>query len=114
MIFGDKALGKLADLWAELKEAKPEEKEGIKKKINDIEQWCIDNKFGGFKEITDWTKPMKSKKKKDGFNSFNFENDKGFTTFGNMVLPKHQFCKCGIYNDNSIITASEGFIVWKT
>lgn len=106
-------MGKLSDLWADLKaEKNVNEQNIIKGKINQIEAWCIEKGFGGIKEQTDWTKPMK--KKKDGFNSFNFDNDKGFTTFGNMILPKHEFCKCGIYNDNSIITASEGFIVWKT
>ena len=56
-------MGKLADLWAELAALeKLEDKERIQKKINGIEQWCIDNKFGNFKELTDWSKPVKKKK----------------------------------------------------
>jgi len=112
VIFGSKALGKLADLWAELKTAKPEEKDEIKKKINDIEQWCIDNNFGNFKEITDWSKPQKTKKKKsDPARSFSFTEENGFITVGNLILPKHEFCKgCGLYKDNGLIWSSEGII----
>ena len=73
-------MGKLADLWAELATLeKLEDKERVQKKINGIEQWCIDNKFGNFKELTDWTKPCsgsammihtrsKSEKQKRGTN----------------------------------------------
>lgn len=109
-------MGKLADLWKELKDTKSEsERNIIKEKINQIEQWCIDNNFGDFKTITDWSKPQfPKKKKKDGHMSFSLGTDKGFCSYGNMILPKYHFCKCGIYNNNDLITAKEGFIIWKT
>lgn len=55
-------MGKLKDLWAELKECKPEEKAAIQKKINGIEKWMIENKIGTIKEITDWNKESSTKK----------------------------------------------------
>ena len=56
---------------------------------------------------------MKKKKESGGVGSYNFASDDGFTQFGCMILPKHEFCKCGIYKENGLISASEGFIVWK-
>jgi hypothetical protein len=104
-------MGKLADLWAELKEAKPEHKDEIKKKINAIEQWCIDNKFGDFKEITDWNKPMKKKKKSGSFEPMSFTEDNGFITVGNFILPMSDFCShCGIYKYNGLIAMNGEFI----
>jgi hypothetical protein len=107
-------MGKLSDLWGELKVAKSEsEKTEIKKKINDIEAWCIEKGFGGIKEQTDWNKPMKSKKKdKDTFRTFSFTEEAGFVTIGNFILPQHKFCKCGLYKDNVLISVNGGFITW--
>lgn len=54
-------MGKLKDLWAELKDCKDEiRKSDIQKKINSIEKWMIDNNIGSIKEITDWTKQKTS------------------------------------------------------
>ena len=104
-------MGKLADLWAELKVAKPEEKDAIKQKINGIEQWCIDNKFGGFESITDWNKPMKKKKKGGSFEPMSFTEDNGFITVGNFILPMSDFCShCGIYKYNGLIAMNGEFI----
>lgn len=108
-----KTMGKLSELWAELAAEKNiNEQNIIKGKINQIEGWCIEKGFGGIKEKTDWSKPMK--KKKDGNAYFNISTDKGFCTFGNMVLPRHDFCKCGLYKHSGLITATDGFIIWKT
>ena len=69
-------MGKLSDLWASLRECKPEERDGIQKQINSTEQWCIDKGFAGIKEITDWSK-FKQKK------SFRFESNR----CGNFNIP---------------------------
>jgi hypothetical protein len=105
-------MGKLSDLWGELKTVKSEsEKTEIKKKINDIEAWCIEKGFGGIKEQTDWTKKTFKKKKNSYGSDSSFTEAAGFVTVGNLILPKHQFCpKCKLYKDNGLIWSSEGII----
>jgi hypothetical protein len=94
-------MGKLADLWTELGKAPPDEKDAIRKKINGIEQWCINNNFGNFKEITDWKKTRKGKKSE----LFGFTEISGFITVGNFILPMRDFCSnCGMYKDNGLIS----------
>ena len=91
-------MGKLADLWAELSTLeKLEDKERVQKKINGIEQWCIDNKFGNFKELTDWTKPIKKKKGSGGsYEPFSFKSP-DFIYCGHFIKPYKHFCRrCGL------------------
>jgi len=103
-------MGKLADLWTELKNAKPDEKEAIQKKINSIEQWCIDNKFGGFESVTDWNKPRKKKVKND-FRSFTFEEPQ-FVSCGQFIKPSRDFCpRCHI--DLVGLCLYNGQMLWK-
>ena len=108
-------MGKLSDLWAELKTAKsPEDKKEIQEKINAIERWCIEKGFGGIKAETDWSKPIKKKKKEDSpFRTFSFTEEAGFVTVGRFILPRHEFCEqCGIYKDNGLISVNDGLITW--
>ncbi len=52
----------LKEEWAKLASATADQKKPIQDKINSIEKWCINNKIGNFKEITDFSKPFKMKK----------------------------------------------------
>ena len=90
-----KAMGKLADLWKLLGNTKDAEaKEEIRNKINGIEKWCIDNKFGGFTEVTDFTKP-----KKVVTGPFT-----DHVMCGNFMIPLNQFCcKCGLDTQGSLM-----------
>ena len=90
-----KTMGKLADLWKLLGNTKDAEaKEEIRNKINGIEKWCIDNKFGGFTEVTDFTKP-----KKVVTGPFT-----DHVMCGNFMIPLNQFCcKCGLDNQGSLM-----------
>ena len=90
-----KAMGKLADLWKLLGNTKDAEaKEEIRQKINGIEKWCIDNKFGGFTEVTDFTKP-----KKVVTGPFT-----DHVMCGNFMIPLNQFCcKCGLDTQGSLM-----------
>jgi hypothetical protein len=70
-------MGKLSDLWGDLKaESDPDKIKDIQKQINGLEQWCITKGFAGIKEITDWTK-SKSKK------TYRFESVKD----GGLLIP---------------------------
>ena len=90
-----KTMGKLADLWKLLGNTKDAEaKEEIRQKINGIEKWCIDNKFGGFTEVTDFTKP-----KKVVTGPFT-----DHVMCGNFMIPLNQFCcKCGLDTQGSLM-----------
>ena len=56
-------MGKLSNLWGELKVCYNEErKQIIKVEINNLERWCIEKGFAGIKEITDFTKTFQTKK----------------------------------------------------
>ena len=53
-------MGKLKDLWGELRTTKDSVKrKEIQKNINDIEQWMIDSKIGTITEKTDWSNTIK-------------------------------------------------------
>jgi len=61
----------------------------IEKKINDIEQWCIDKKIAGIKRLTTWTKG--DGKKKD------YWNCRSYTCCGwTLNMNTHRICRnCG-------------------
>jgi hypothetical protein len=91
-------LGKLKDLWAELSTTEDsEKKKEIRKKINSIEQWMIDNKIGSIKEITDWTK-TKDKKvyrfeaSRDGGLNIPENTRTGNDRCGACKFNKHSYC----------------------
>ena len=88
-------MGKLADLWKLLGNTQDAEaKEEIRNKINGIEKWCIDNKFGGFTEITDFTKPKKVM-------TGPFEDH---IMCGNFMIPLNQFCdRCGLDTQGNLM-----------
>ena len=88
-------MGKLADLWKLLGNTQDAEaKEEIRNKINGIEKWCIDNKFGGFTEVTDFTKPKKA-------TSGPFVDH---IMCGNFMVHVNQFCcKCGLDTQGSLM-----------
>jgi hypothetical protein len=92
-------MGKLADLWKLLGNTKDAEaKEEIRNKINGIEKWCIDNKFGGFTEVTDFTKGS-NKPKKVVTGPFT-----DHVMCGNFMIPLNQFCcKCGLDTQGSLM-----------
>ncbi len=94
-----KTMGKLADLWKLLGNTKDAEaKEEIRNKINGIEKWCIDNKFGGFTEVTDFTKP-----KNVTIGPFT-----DHVQCGNFMIPLNQFCcKCGLDTQGSLMINHE-------
>ncbi len=94
-----KTMGKLADLWKLLGNTKDAEaKEEIRQKINGIEKWCIDNKFGGFTEVTDFTKGS-NKPKKVVTGPF-----ADHVMCGNFMIPLNQFCfKCGLDTQGSLM-----------
>ena len=94
-----KTMGKLADLWKLLGNTQDAEaKEEIRQKINGIEKWCIDNKFGGFTEVTDFTKP-----KKVVTGPF-----ADYITCGNFMIPLNQFCsKCGLDTQGNLMINHE-------
>jgi hypothetical protein len=95
-------MGKLADLWKLLGNTQDAEaKEEIRNKINGIEKWCIDNKFGGFTEVTDFSKPKKTDKHGP------FTNH---AVCGNFMIPLSQFCsKCGL-DTQGILMTNHGLI----
>lgn len=86
-------MGKLSDLWGQLKTCKEEDRELIQKKINDIEKWMIENGYGNIKEITDW----KSKKK-----TYRFE-DSRMGNYGQPALSYIGRDRCGAcrYNNHT-------------
>jgi len=88
-------MGKLADLWKLLGNTQDKEaKEEIRNKINGIEKWCIDNKFGGFTEVTDFSKPKKA-------TSGPFVDH---IMCGNFMVHVNQFCcKCGLDTQGSLM-----------
>ena len=49
-------MGKLSDLWEQLRTCPDHKRIELEKKINSIETWMIDNNFGSIKDITDWSK----------------------------------------------------------
>ena len=96
----------LKEEWAKLKgEKDPAKIKSIQEKINSIELWCIEKKYGNFKEITDWTKPMKPKK------TYRFEGQRD----GGLNIPtrarvggarcdvckynRHTWCALGVYKE---------------
>lgn len=42
-------------------------------------------------------------------NRVSFDYDNGFLTFGNFILPKIDFCKCGLYK--GLLSTSKGEMV---
>ena len=66
--------------------------------IINIEKWCIDNKFGGFTEVTDFTKP-----KKVVTGPF-----ADHVMCGNFMIPLNQFCsKCGLDTQGNLMINHE-------
>lgn len=89
-------MGKLSELWADLRATSDESKQKeIQGKINSIESWCIEKKFGGIKEVTDWTK-QKTKK------TFRYESVKdGGLNIPDGAMLGREMCKACIYNKHS-------------
>ena len=56
-------MGKLKELWAQLPQSTGLQKIEVQKKINSLESWCIQNKYAGITELTDW-KTFKPRPKK--------------------------------------------------
>lgn len=89
-------MGKLSELWQDLKATSDDvKKKEIQKKINDIEEWMIDNKFGSIKNKTDWSKQKTSK-------TYRFESVKD----GGHQIPVgakvgREMCLCCRYNKHS-------------
>jgi len=89
-------MGKLGDLWAELKETNNQERiKELQGKINSIESWCIENNYAGIKELTDWRKWSERKTKK----TYRFEGGRD----GGLYRPHRaktgkDRCGCCIFN----------------
>ena len=49
-------MGKLKELWGQLRECSDEERPGIQKEINKLEQFCIGKGYAGITKQTDWSK----------------------------------------------------------
>ena len=103
-------MGKLSDLWKELSTCPPDKKSDIQDKINGIEKWMIENKFGSIKEVTDWTKKKSTKK------TYRYETEKmhGYNAPESAKYGKDR-CKMCIYNkhpwcDNGITKPCMGLV----
>lgn len=71
-------MGKLADLKAQREEMDWDHPDRIKveKQINDIEQWCIDNKKGYITKLTTWRKGQRKWKAFGIYSKIMFLNQK--------------------------------------
>jgi len=74
-------MGKLADLKDQRNEMSWDHpnRENIEKKINNIEQWCIDNKKGYITKLTTWNKGQKK------WRAFGFYEDE-FEQIGQIIV----------------------------
>ena len=98
-------MGKLKDLWAQLKDCKPEDRALIQKKINSIEEWMIKNKLTNDKgeliisELTDWNKNTKK--------TYRFESSR-MGTFGQPVGAYVGRDRCGACKWNNHTWCDKG------
>ena len=97
----------LKEEWAKLAVAKDGDRKEIQGKINSIEQWCINNKIGNFKELTDFSKPFKMKKTyryeagRDGGHNIPDGARTGRDRCGTCKFNNHAWCALNIFDENS-------------